>query len=312
MWSPKVVIIMYYIVAVLFIPIGVAVLVKSLKMVSTERRRYDQVDLCDVGGSTNSNVTKTCTVKLDIDYDLKAPSYMYYGMVNFYQNARQYADSRSDEQLRGNADKDIDTCDPLTVNGTDNSRLVPCGLIAMSRFNDTFELCRDRECKQTVDLKSTGIAWDIDRNKRFLGSNESYSPFQNAIIRSEDFMVWMRIATYRNWHKLYRIIETDLPAGPIYVKVHARFPVESFEGEKFVFIAETTWFGGRNVALGIAYLAVGGVAMLLATVFAVRARINTEIDLPPESTVYFGPTAAEDLSSHGKSSPREGERTLLH
>jgi len=287
-WSPQVVVIMYLIVAVLFIPIGVAVLIQSQRMVRTDRRRYDNLPGCNVGVESNTTTFNVCTVPVDIDRDIEGRSYMYYGLANFYQNARNYEKSRSFEQLRGEevTEAQLEDCDPAIRDDSGNF-LTPCGLIANSQFNDSFILCRDENCNDRVFLNDTGIAWDIDREKRFRPS-ESNTEAQNDLIRSEDFMVWMRVSTYRDWKKLYRIIEEDLPAGRYYVQVNASFPVESFDGEKFFFIAETKWFGGSNTALGISYLVVGGVALIFAIGFFVQSRATPDMDLPPETTVVFG------------------------
>lgn len=274
---------MYLIVAVVFIPVGVLVFVQSSDLFASPRYRYDNVTACDVNNQTGPPVPKTCTIRFTVEKNVTAPAYFYYGLVNFYQNARTYVTSRSDEQLRGKNAANTGTCDPLEKNPAGNV-IVPCGLIANSFFNDSFQLCRDSRCQQPLTLNSTGIAWDVDRDRRFLGS-DSYTDEENALITSEDFMVWMRLATYRNWKKLYRIIETDMPAGEYFVRINANYPVESFKGEKFFFLSETSWFGGPNQALGICYIAVGAAALLVAISFAIRARLATNMDLPAETTV---------------------------
>lgn len=106
---------------------------------------------------------------------MKAPVHMYYRIANLYQNHRKYARSLNALQLAGESDPgDLSDCDPLlklggyktlkaVPNGTgsvvgllfpsstgnqtvlfDASRAVynPCGLIAWSKFNDTFILRR--------------------------------------------------------------------------------------------------------------------------------------------------------------------------
>lgn len=286
-WSPQVVYMMYLIVAVIFIPLGVVVFVQSNRLSATPRWRYDKVPACDVGNSSSLDTSRSCVLRFDVDKNMTAPSYFYYGIVNFYQNARTYASSRSDAQLRGDKrEPSTDECDPLTrdQNNTGNV-IVPCGLVAASRFNDTLELCRDIACQDPVNVTKKGIAWDIDVNTRFVGSDEKFTPEQNALIRDEDFMVWMRLSAYRNWKKLYRIISEDLPAGQYYVRINATYPVESFDGEKFFFLSETTWFGGPNDFLGYAYIVTGGIALLLAILFFIGSRYIVDGELPPETTV---------------------------
>lgn len=274
-------------------------------MESTSRFRYDNNGGCDIG---ESSAEGNCTIRFNITSSVKAPSYFYYGLVNFYQNARTYVTSRSDEQLRGQDNPDTSVCEPLEK-GADGQTLVPCGLVANSQFNDSFKMCFDSQCTREVALEKNGIAWDVDRESRFLGNNNSFTQAQNERIRDEDFMVWMRLAAYRNWKKLYRIIQTDLEPGVYWVKIDSRFPVKSFDGQKFFFISETTWFGGPNRTLAIAYLVVGGVALLLSILVLIRSRITPDLDLPPETTVQLDGLVGESELDKAPLAARErGER----
>jgi hypothetical protein len=45
------------------------------------------------------------------------------------------------------------------------------------------------------------------------------------------------------------------------------FPVEKYSGTKSILISTRTVMGGKNDFLGIAYLVVGGLCLLLGTVF---------------------------------------------
>lgn len=276
---------MYFVVTVIFIPLGVAVYVKSTRMVSTPRIRYDNVDRCRIGPGPFANLEEAkamagnCSFSVEIERNITAPSYFYYGMVNFYQNARTYVSSRAPNQLRGDnvMKSDVKDCKPL-INDGDGELLNPCGLVANSQFNDTFLLCRDEVCTDELELNGTNIAWRIDRERRFKAPD---------LRDDEDLMVWMRASAYRNWKKLYRRIEEDIPAGTYYVNATSKFPVEGFDGEKFFFISETTWFGGPNEILGISYIVVGSVTLVLALVFLVRSRVTQDLDLPPETTVLL-------------------------
>ena len=92
---------------------------------------------------------------IDIDSDIPQPIYVYYQLDNFYQNHRRYVKSRSNEQLMGNelSVGQLSDCDPIITNanlGKDESvngatlipgePAFPCGLVAKSYFNDTFEI----------------------------------------------------------------------------------------------------------------------------------------------------------------------------
>ncbi|KHJ79544.1 hypothetical protein OESDEN_20807 [Oesophagostomum dentatum] len=51
--------------------------------------------------------------------------------------------------------------------------------------------------------------------------------------------------------------------------VHSNYPVTVFGGRKSFVISTTSWAGGKNSFLGIAYLVVGSLAIVLGIVFIV-------------------------------------------
>ena len=154
--------------AVVFIPIGIAIIIANNSIFEYEVR-YDDVRRCtpnnndglmtvNLAGRSYSQGCRTI-VNFTVAADVPGPVYMYYKLTNFYQNHRRYAKSRDTQQIAG---KDVGTpssdCEPLltpgdywgntsaplTVDGTAMTyaglKYAPCGLVAWSMFNDTFKL----------------------------------------------------------------------------------------------------------------------------------------------------------------------------
>ena len=158
-----------------FVALGVAILVASQNVVEVESADYSK--FC-------SPYPCQATVAIQIPEKMTAPVYVYYELDNFYQNHRRYVKSRSDPQLRGDANPSTTLCDPrvsgpsrfapLAPTGSTPAPNVdktyyPCGLVAWSQFNDTFvpanQGCTDTYCSTFWTRK--GIAWASDVDAKY-------------------------------------------------------------------------------------------------------------------------------------------------
>jgi len=277
--TPNIVITSFFIIGIVFIPIGAILLVQSNNIVEIVKQ-YD--DHCSIPPTQ-------CNITITIPNRVAGPVYAYYGLTNYNQNHRIYVASRSDTQLRGKSIEsvsDASTCDPLTsVNdSSDRSALyVPCGLIAHSTFNDTFSLVQSDG--RAVSWTSDGIAWNSDLNGLYGGYADSTgtlmdppvpgcTDLQNCSFRDPDFVVWMRVAALPSFRKLYRIIPGGLEAGTYTVFIDNNYPTHQFNGKKRFVLSTSSWIGGKNDFLGISYLVVGSLCFVSAILFLIKHKIS--------------------------------------
>ena len=100
----------------------------------------------------------------------------------------------------------------------------------------------------------------------FVNISYSYSIIQ--LSDQEDFIVWMRTAAFPSFRKLYGRIEEDLEEDDIIVvKVMNNYNTYSFGGTKMLVLSTSSWLGGRNSFLGVAYIFVGSSSILIALIF---------------------------------------------
>ncbi|KAL2483813.1 ALA-interacting subunit 3 [Forsythia ovata] len=280
--TPKWVISAFLLVSVVFIPIGVVSLFASQDVVEIVDR-YDSD--CIPAGARNNKVgfiqgsqVKTCNRTLRVPKRMKQPIYVYYQLDNFYQNHRRYVKSRSDQQLRSpRNENDTSACKP--EENANGMSIVPCGLVAWSLFNDTYNFTHNN---QQLAINKRDISWKSDRDRKF-GKEVYPKNFQNGTLiggahldpskplsEQEDLIVWMRTAALPTFRKLYGKIETDLQAGDVIdVTLENNYNTYSFDGKKKLVLSTTSWLGGKNDFLGIAYLTVGGLCFFLAMVFII-------------------------------------------
>ena len=172
--------------------------------------------------------THLCTVMFSIPNDLQPPVLFYYRLTNFYQNHRRYVKSLDSDQLKGDAVAQSSTgsCDPLRQS-PDNKTYYPCGLIANSFFNDTFDVPlqlnvhNGTEPNRKYNMTTDNIAWKSDTENLYKQTKYNFdeiAPPPNWHLRWQNgysqknpppnlqeeqaFQVWMRTAGLPDFSKL--------------------------------------------------------------------------------------------------------------
>lgn len=103
---------------------------------------------------------------------------------------------------------------------------IPCGLVAKSVFNDTYELYDSNNKRIAID--ETNIAWSSDIQYKFKNLDDkslpepykSYKDVQWLDMQNEHFIVWMRTAGLPNFRKLWGKIKDGLEPGDYKVKIN--------------------------------------------------------------------------------------------
>jgi hypothetical protein len=109
---------------------------------------------------------------------------------------------------------------------------------------------------------------------------ESYPAIVSPLVgvKNEHFAVWMRTAALPTFRKLYAHIDTDLQKGDtLTFAIANNLDASSYAGKKSLVITTTTWIGGRNPFLGIAYLVTGAVCVALGLAFLAKQIINPRV-----------------------------------
>ncbi|EGN96138.1 hypothetical protein SERLA73DRAFT_185713 [Serpula lacrymans var. lacrymans S7.3] len=247
------------------------------------------------------NQTQQCHMQFSVVSDLGPSVLMYYKLTNFFQNNRRYVQSLDSNQLQGKYvsanSLSSGNCKPLAVT-SDNKVIYPCGLIANSRFNDSFSgltlLNPSPNVASIFNFTDNGIAWPGEAKKyaaapgypldqivpppnwmALYPNNYTNSSPPPDLSTDYHFQNWMRTAGLPTFTKLYGRNDTSvLAAGRYEVVAYMNFPVQGYKGTKALVISTVSWIGGKNPFLGWAYVATASLFVFLALAGTVRHLIK--------------------------------------
>ncbi|KAK6012825.1 CDC50 family protein, LEM3 family, partial [Ostertagia ostertagi] len=230
----------------------------------------------------------------------------YYGLREFYQNNRLYVESRNDLQLLGNLDK-VSGCDPLDyLDGFHNITYAPCGFIANSMFNDSFQLLLhgERDASTAVPFTTRSMISEKVKKRKFrnpipTGNETLCDAFRDTARppwwQNRRVQAWsgcsrcrcclLRILTSScgwgtsalpHFRKMYRILDREvdgfrdgLPSGMYTLVINYNYPAQWKGAEKSFIITRESWIGARRPFLAFSYIAVGVFLLLVSIVFFV-------------------------------------------
>ncbi|PAA64398.1 hypothetical protein BOX15_Mlig023197g1, partial [Macrostomum lignano] len=317
---------LFFLVGAAFVPIGAVLFTASQSVKEAEFNYTNCRDASGISCLEQANKPDyyrwlrppcVCNMSIHLPDNLTGQVFAYYALTNFYQNHRRYVKSRDDSQLLGwkpgseeplqdcspyrqdpGSEEPLQDCSPYRQDPGSGSWILPCGAIANSLFNDTFQLfyhspTAGADLAVEVPWTSRGISWASDRErkfgrvKNFTGTskppNWRLSPEQrsaDSFQGDEELIVWMRTAALPSFRKLHRIVlhnassaadwfKDGLPSGNYTLLVNYAYPVNAFSGTKSFVLTTSSWSGGRNPALGIIYMVVGCLHIVLGALFVV-------------------------------------------
>ena len=226
---------------------------------------------------------RKCQVNFTIPERIRGRTELRYELTKFYQNHRRFSLSRIDAQLRGEYVDYSGMSNAAPYRSVDDSPnesdwILPCGLFAISVFNDTFSL----DPVLNDSFGETGIAFEREKTSLFQPLNERYTTghkwLENNTIFSggmqdEHFIVWMRTAFLPRIVKTYSICSyCDISPGQYTIDIDNRYPTDWFGGEKWIVISAVSPLGSKNLYLGTVYI-VCGVTCLAYWIFLVILRL---------------------------------------
>lgn len=264
----------------LFAPLGLIFLVGGVVLCSSSEKYREY----NIEYSEKCSLGTICKVRVEVSHRMKHPIAVLYELKGFYQNHWYSMRSRSDAQLLGKYVRydDMKVCEPYRSIDDDPSPykwILPCGLQAITLFNDTYEIEGLRPLsipdypltgivpKQLNSMYSTGIKWIEDLEE---------SPRGDVQRR---FAYWMDTAAFSTMRRVWGITSEAgwLEPQNLTIIITNNYNSSLFNGNKSVILVSHESFPMYSTYLGILFLFVG-ILMQLATSFAIICKPRSASD----------------------------------
>ena len=233
---------------------------------------------------------KICKIEFKITKKIKKPIFIYYQLKNFYLNHRKIIESKNWNELRG---EDVNTktnCKDAYFMGdlfnkntqyytnewghnfTETDIASPCGLLARSYFNDTYNITFSNGTY--IDIDETGISNDYLK-KHFYKRRKDYKNLQWIDIENEHFINWMNIETFNTFKKLWGKIHSDLEPGNYYLIAKDNYDIAKYDSKKYFVIGNANVFGINNY-IGYFFIGISIYLLLIILILWVQYLLSKE------------------------------------
>ena len=286
-WTAKCSIITDLIIMTCSLSIGILLIYYS--------KKYSEIDLDYSNCVPNQEYTfsltnKTCRIQFKIPKKFKAPIFVYYKLKNFYLNHRKIIESKNWKELRGEEVNTKASCKDAYLMGemfsrnspyyknewghnfSENDVASPCGLLARSYFNDSYNITFDNGTY--IYINESGIANQYLK-KNFYKRRKNYQVTQWIDVENEHFINWMSTETFSTFRKLWGRINIDLEPGNYYLIVHDNYDTGRYDSKKSIIIGIANVFGVNNM-FGYFFIAIAIYLFLVVLILWVKYLLSKE------------------------------------
>eukprot|EP00425_Heterocapsa_triquetra_P006133 CAMPEP_0195158070 /NCGR_PEP_ID=MMETSP0448-20130528/185471_1 /TAXON_ID=66468 /ORGANISM="Heterocapsa triquestra, Strain CCMP 448" /LENGTH=1722 /DNA_ID=CAMNT_0040196865 /DNA_START=87 /DNA_END=5253 /DNA_ORIENTATION=+ len=182
---------------------------------------------------------KKCSFEVQWPHEDTSDIKIFYAIGPFYQNYNDYLKSEVPKELMGEKVPEAlreKHCIQQTREQPDGTPIVPCGMKAVSVFNDTFNIAGvriddslaawDSDVERFAnpdDYGYPGTSWLSDRYSQMIAAEG-----KNKGVKDRHFVEWMRpAALWRVWNQYGKLEEEVKQGQKLHIEIENNFPVGS-------------------------------------------------------------------------------------